>query len=159
MAVAMADGSLHDLEGAVLKKWVIRKIDPFPNEQKSALKELYNQAMKDAFQELRSGEMSLNSVTKRLNKIGELPIKQEAIDLCFEVLRADGVGDGCRRRFKSVPKWPVKSVPPLQNTGSATPQISRPERDVPTPGLTDKLTHIGKKRVRLDAVNHLFFIR
>ena len=93
MAVAMADGSLDDSEGSVLKEWIIRMIEPFSEEKQESLKQLYNKAMKDAFSELGSGDMSLSSITQRLNEIGDLSTKYEVIELCFDVLSADGVFD------------------------------------------------------------------
>ena len=93
MAVAMADGSLSDSEGVVLKEWIARMIKPFSGEKLEALKQLYNKAMKDAFLGLRSGNLSLSSITMRLNEISELTTKYEVIELCFDVLAADGVAD------------------------------------------------------------------
>lgn len=93
VAVAMADGSLDDSEGNVLKGWVLRMIEPHAESRKEELKRLYNQAMKDAFDEIRSGNLSLSFLTQRLNEIGELTTKYEVVELCFSVMAADGVAD------------------------------------------------------------------
>jgi len=93
VAVAMADGNLDDKEGETLKQWVQRAIEPFTDEKKQALKTLYNEAMKDAYTDAKNNNLSLSELTARLNEIGEKTTKYEAIELCFDVMAADGVAD------------------------------------------------------------------
>ena len=93
MAVAMADGSLNELEGQVLKTWVIRAIEPFNEQKRESLKGLYNDAMRDAYHAARDGSLSLSRLTERLSEIGEKKTKYEAIELCFDVMAADRVAD------------------------------------------------------------------
>jgi tellurite resistance protein len=93
MAVAMADGSLADSEGNVLKQWIIKAVSPFSGEKQTKLKNLYNEAMRDAHSKAKRGDLSLTDVTKRLNEIAEQSMKYEAIELCFDVLAADGLAD------------------------------------------------------------------
>ena len=93
MAVAMADGDLDDSEGEVLKNWIIKSIAPFSNEKQTYLKELYNNAMRESYNDAESGTLSLSDLTQRLNEIGEKTTKYETIELCFEVMAADGVAD------------------------------------------------------------------
>lgn len=93
MAVAMADGALDDAEGNVLKHWVMKSIAPFSDDRKEYLKELYNNAMKESFLEAKNGNLSLSKLTNRLNEIGEKSDKYEALELCFEVMAADGIAD------------------------------------------------------------------
>ena len=93
MSVAMADGSLDDREGKVIKEWIIRTIAQFSGEKQKKLKELYNGALREAHSEAKSGNLSLSDITQRLEELGETPQKYEAIELCFEVMAADGVAD------------------------------------------------------------------
>lgn len=93
VAVAMADGNLDDKEGDTLKQWVLRAIEPFSDEKQQALKKLYNEAMKDAYADARNNNLSLSDMTSRLNEIGEKTTKYEALELCFDVMAADGVAD------------------------------------------------------------------
>jgi uncharacterized tellurite resistance protein B-like protein len=93
MSVAMADGSFDDSEGSVIKDWIIRTIAPFSEERQSSLKELYNGALRDAYSEATSGNLSLSDTIERLEKLADTPQKYEAIELCFEVMAADGVAD------------------------------------------------------------------
>lgn len=93
MAVAMADGSLDDAEGAVLKEWIVRMIAPFSGEKRDRLKGVYNEAMSDAYDFAKSGDLSLSVLTEKLNDIAEKSIRYETIELCFDVMAADGVAD------------------------------------------------------------------
>ena len=93
VAVAMADGNLDDKEGDILKQWVLRAIEPFSAEKQQTLKSLYNEAMKDAYRDAQNENLSLSALTSRLNEIGEKSTKYDAIELCFDVMSADGVAD------------------------------------------------------------------
>lgn len=93
MAVAMADGSLDDREGETLKNWIIKFISPFSDEKRDHLRELYNEAMKQAYSAAKSGNLSLSELTKELNDIAENSTKYDTIELCFDVMAADGVAD------------------------------------------------------------------
>ena len=93
VAVAMADGTLDDSEGDVLKQWVIKEIEYHGNEKQKVLKKLYNDAMREAYTKARDGELTLSDLTYRLNEIGDKTTKYEAIELCMEVMAADGVAD------------------------------------------------------------------
>lgn len=93
MAVAMADGSLDDEEGNVLKQWVVKSIEPFSDDRQEYLKELYNEAMKESYAEAKKGDLSLSVLTSRLNEIGDKSDKYETLELCFEVMAADGVAE------------------------------------------------------------------
>ena len=94
IAVAMADGSLDDSEGEVIKKWVKRIVDSHKSEKKKEhLKSVYNSAMKEAYHLALKGDLSLSELTSRLNEIAEKSSRYETIDLCNEVMAADGVAD------------------------------------------------------------------
>ena len=93
IAVAMADGSLDTSEGECLKEWIIRTIDTFTDDKQAELKRLYNDAMREAYAQATKGNLSLSALTARLNEIGEKKLKYDAIELCFDVMAADGVAD------------------------------------------------------------------
>lgn len=93
MAVAMADGSLDDEEGSVLKQWIIKSIDPFSDDRKEYLKALYNEALKESYVEAINGDLNLSTLTSRLNEIGDKSDKYETLELCFEVMAADGIAE------------------------------------------------------------------
>ena len=93
IAVAMADGSFDDREGVVIAEWIRRAIEPFESEKREELKSIYNDAMREAYADAKDGSLSLSVVTERLNEIGEAKVKYDAVELCFEVMAADGEAD------------------------------------------------------------------
>ena len=93
IAIAMADGSLSDEEGEMLKHWIQREVAPFTEEKQRRLKELFNATLKDGFLEAKEGKLALSPLVDRLSEIGEKKSKYDAIELCFDVMAADGVAD------------------------------------------------------------------
>lgn len=93
VAVAMADGTLDDAEGQVLKDWIVREISAYSDEKSQRLKTLFNDALKEGFTLAQSGELALSPLVDRLAEIGEKKTKYDAIELCFDVMAADGVAD------------------------------------------------------------------
>ncbi len=93
VAIAMADGNLDESEGNILKEWIIRGIEPFSGERQEELKELYNGAMREAYADAKDGNLSLSPLTQRLNEIGDKTTKYETMELCFDVMAADGVAN------------------------------------------------------------------
>ncbi len=93
VAVALSDGNLDDTESETLKRWVLRAIEPFAAEKKQSLKKMYNEAMKSAYLDAKNNTLTLSELTRRLNEIGDKKTKYDAIELCFDVMSADGVAD------------------------------------------------------------------
>ena len=91
--VAMADGSLDETEGNKLKEWIIKNIAPFEEPRKSELKALFNDALKTGFGDAKSGTLTLSSIVSELNGVADKNAKYEAVELCFDVMAADGVAD------------------------------------------------------------------
>lgn len=90
VSVAMADGEIVDSEGEIIKNWIKKTIAKAPDSESAVLKEIYNEAFKTAFFESKEGNLSLSKLTGRLNEIGDLKVKYETIELCFDVMAADG---------------------------------------------------------------------
>jgi len=93
LAVAMADGTLDDSEGAVIKQWITKIISMFEEEKKAELKEKYNTSLKEGFKLIENNALTLSSLTEQMNNVAEHAYKYEAIELCFDVMAADGVAD------------------------------------------------------------------
>lgn len=93
MAVAMADGSLDDSEGEALKAWISKAISAFSDEKREHLKGVFNAAMKEAYEASQNGNLSLSRLTEELNEISDKSTRYEAIELCFDVMAADGIVD------------------------------------------------------------------
>jgi tellurite resistance protein len=93
VAVAMADGSLDDTEGEVLKNWIIREVSAYSDEKEQRLKKMFNDSLKEGFAQGQSGNLALSPLVERLSEIGERKTKYDAVELCFDVMAADGVAD------------------------------------------------------------------
>ena len=94
MAVAMSDGSLDDNEGLVIKNWVKKTIAPYQDDRKKELKDLYNKAMKSGYALATKGKLNYwPELTTRLNEINEPKTKYDTLELCYEVMAADGVAN------------------------------------------------------------------
>lgn len=93
VAVAMSDGSLDDSEGEILKNWIVREVSPYSDDKQKRLKKMFNDALKEGFAQAQSGNLSLSPLVERLSEIGEKKTKYDAIELCFDVMAADGVAD------------------------------------------------------------------
>ena len=93
LSVAIADGSLDTCEETVIKKWIKKVVATYTDDKRKYLEEIYNGAMKSAFLAAKKGDLLLSDLTKRLNTLNERKIKYDAIDLCYEVMAADGVAD------------------------------------------------------------------
>lgn len=93
VAVAMADGSLDETEGEVLKNWILREVSAYSDNEKQRLKKMFNDALKEGFAQAQSGTLALSPLVDRLGEIGERKTKYDAVELCFDVMAADGVAD------------------------------------------------------------------
>lgn len=93
VAVAMADGSLDDAEGEVLKNWITVEISSYPEDKKKYLKGLFNRALKEGFEQAQSRQLALSPLVDRLAEIGEKKTKYDAVELCLDVMSADGVAN------------------------------------------------------------------
>ncbi len=91
--VAMSDGSLADKEGEVIKQWISRAISTYNGAEKERIKGQYNQALKTGYEKAQDGSLSISEITTKLNDVATVSQKYEAIDLCYDVMAADGVAE------------------------------------------------------------------
>lgn len=77
----------------MLKNWIAKEISGHSDSRQKNLKSLLNGAFKEGFAEAKRGELSLSELADRLNEIGEKKSKYDAIELCLDVMAADGVAD------------------------------------------------------------------
>jgi len=89
----MADGSLDDPEGEVLKSWIVKEVSAFSDDKQKRLKTLFNKSLKDGFDQAKKGKLVLSDLVERLAEIGDKKSKYDAIELCLDVMAADGVAD------------------------------------------------------------------
>lgn len=93
MSVAMADGNLDETEGQVIKEWMTKVVTPYSDKNQIEIKDLLNVSMKDAFAAAKDGTLTYSTLVQRFNEIGDDGAKFEAMELCYDVMAADGVAD------------------------------------------------------------------
>jgi len=93
VAIAMADGILDDSEGEAIKEWIKKTVSSYGEDRAEILKERYNLAFKHAYSEALNNDLKLSDIANRLNEIGDKAIKQNALNLAYLIMTADGVAD------------------------------------------------------------------
>jgi tellurite resistance protein len=93
MGVAATDGSLDPEEGEEVKKWVMKKLANVSESKLEDEKKRLNEASRNAHQNALAGKINTEAITGRFNEIGSQQTKYEALELCLDVLRADGTVD------------------------------------------------------------------
>ena len=91
--VAFSDNEFHKTEGALIKNWMTTALEYFNDEDKEKVKERFNKTFKKSFEQAKEGKLSLSKITKRFNEIGDDRLKYQAIELCLDVMAADGIAD------------------------------------------------------------------
>ena len=92
MGMAMSDGSLDKKEGEVIKQWMTKEIKSLPDYEKKQMKEKLNDALERSYKKLGS-EVNVDQTISKFKEIASKNLKYEAIELCLEVLSADGVAE------------------------------------------------------------------
>ena len=90
MAVAMADGTLDDTEGEVMNQWVKRILSVYEGSEAEEMKSRLNSAMRNAYEQANRRNLSRSFLTEQLNKLNDTAGSIEAIELCYDVMTADG---------------------------------------------------------------------
>ncbi len=94
MAVALADGTLADAEGERIKAWVKKRVDSLTDEKRAAeLKTKVNQAIRFCYDHPESTMVVMALIAEELKNLNLKSHCYEAVELCFDVLAADGVAE------------------------------------------------------------------
>jgi tellurite resistance protein len=93
MSIAMADGSLDDSEGTVIKEWMQKVITSMSEARQIEMKEKLNSTMRATYESLKASKYSNSAVVERFNEIGDGSMKFEAMELCYDTMAADGRAD------------------------------------------------------------------
>lgn len=88
--VAFSDGELADEEGYVLRDWIKDQVQTTRDAEPELLKSELNETFK-AY--AIAGDFNIEKITSELNEISADPQKYRAIDLCLDVMAADGLAD------------------------------------------------------------------
>ena len=92
ITVAIADNVLHETEGLLIKHWAKKRTKIIKSESRAAeLKKKLNDAIKAGYEYRQIGASnSYTSYAIELKNLGLKSLCYEAVELCFDVLAADG---------------------------------------------------------------------
>jgi len=93
VAVAAADGTIADAEGNRIREWIERQVEAALEGSREELKRKFNQAFRLAYQRTRESQALPESVLADLREQASDSLKYEAMELCFDIMAADGVAD------------------------------------------------------------------
>ena len=93
ISIAMADGTLDKSEGTEIKNWVKGIVDSAGESQRDEIKETLNNALEEAYNEVKSSPIDIEQVCADIKDIGSAADKFDLIELCLDVMAADGEAD------------------------------------------------------------------
>ena len=92
MCLAASDGKFDDVEVKMIQDCGTKWVNALPADRQELRKELFNQALQEATQELRANrwaELEQSSIAN-LKKADSKSVRYEAYETCLHVVRADG---------------------------------------------------------------------
>lgn len=89
VAVAFSDSTFHEMEKIAFDNWIIKMINPYNREKRIQLKNIYNNALKEACEAAENEGLDIKEICKELCKIGEEAQNYETLELAHEVMIAD----------------------------------------------------------------------
>jgi len=93
ISIAMADGTLDKSEGTEIKNWVKGIVDSAGESQRDEIKETLNNALEEAYNQVKSSPIDIEQVCADIKDIGSAADKFDLIELCLDVMAADGEAD------------------------------------------------------------------
>ena len=93
ISIAMADGTLDKSEGTEIKNWVKGIVDSAGESQRDEIKETLNNALEEAYNKVKSSPIDIEQVCADIKDIGSAADKFDLIELCLDVMAADGEAD------------------------------------------------------------------
>ena len=94
LAVAYADGSIDPLEAKAIKEWSSKFVSEVPpGEGRDEARDFINDTIRYGNDDAKEGSLSISKQVDVLNHLAEKPAKYAAIELCLDVMAADGTAD------------------------------------------------------------------
>jgi len=93
MHLAASDGHIDKLEAAIVKDWVKKLLSTAPEDARKERRERMNMVLADAYAKAKDEPLDLAYISAELEGKAAMPIKYEIIELCMDVMKADGVAD------------------------------------------------------------------
>lgn len=89
VAVAFADGVMHNAEGDVITAWMKQALAPFNQDARTQRRNELNHAFSTAYSAAESHRLHVDAILDDLKKFTTPQLSEEAVDLCLKVLGAD----------------------------------------------------------------------
>jgi len=105
MHLAAADDRVDKIEADVVKSWIETQLHRVPPDQRDLRRDRFNAILSDAFEKVNKPHTALDieSIAREMEEKTSLPMKYEMIELCMDVMKADGVADpGELRQLKRI---------------------------------------------------------
>lgn len=90
IAMSFSDGSLDDREGDVVKRWMTKHVNMLEGQRREDLRLHLNNACKQAYAAATAGRLQVGTIVNALVSDASPAMRLEALELCYEVLTADG---------------------------------------------------------------------
>ena len=91
--MAMSDGSLDKSEGNIIKQWIKKELSLINDtKRKAKLKTILNDSLETSYKKISEGKSFKNAI-KKLNENASKIVKYQVIELCLDILSADGVAE------------------------------------------------------------------
>ena len=73
-----------------MKRWVRRILSTYEDSEAEEMKSRLNNAMSNAYAQAKNKKLSRSNLTEQINKLNDTAGSIEAIELCYDVMTADG---------------------------------------------------------------------
>ncbi len=90
VVMSFADGELHDTEADVIKAWIRRRLEMLGSDRRNDRKQRFNAIVKETYSAAKDGKGGAAHLVARLKEIGDMAARMEAVELCLDILTADG---------------------------------------------------------------------
>ena len=92
---AMSDGTIQDEEGSKIKEWIRQIVDATPESFQDQVKDSLNTSLERGFNKVKrdpktGGRSFMDSLTEEIRPISSEPEKYDLLELCLDVIAADG---------------------------------------------------------------------
>ncbi len=91
--VAGTDGEVASTEARVVKEWMAKALSIFPEAERAEEKSALEGVARAAYSRAAKGQSKLGNIIERMNRVALVQEKYEALELCMDVMAADGVAD------------------------------------------------------------------
>jgi tellurite resistance protein len=94
LSVAYSDGKFDPIEGKLIKQWAAKFVNEVPKGQgRDHARAYINDAIRYGNEDAKSKNLSISNQVDVLNKLADRPEKYAAIELCLDVMAADGTAN------------------------------------------------------------------